>query len=142
MARKQLLTNLDNIKTQKDTYLLPENIKKGITVYNIEGTLESGTGTEDATATASDIKLNKTAYVNNEKIIGSMSVLKSYTQLLVTNLYASDSEIVIRNDTSNDLCLEPNGGLTVNNDIVFKTMFNKSILPSQLYGSKSSSFVR
>ena len=34
MARKQLLTNLDNIKAQKDTYLLPENIKKGITVYN------------------------------------------------------------------------------------------------------------
>ena len=122
MARKQLLTNLDNIKTQKDTYLLPENIKKGITVYNIEGTLESGTGTEDATATASDIKLNKTAYVNNEKIVGSMPVLKSYTQLLVTNLYASDSEIVIRNDTSNDLCLEPNGGLTVNNDIVLNAI--------------------
>lgn len=122
MARKQLLTNLDNIKTQKDTYLLPENIKKGITVYNIEGTLESGTGTEDATAAASDIKLNKTAYVNNEKIVGSMPVLKSYTQLLVTNLYASDSEIVIRNDTSNDLCLEPNGGLTVNNDIVLNAI--------------------
>lgn len=122
MARKQLLTNLDNIKTQKDTYLLPENIKKGITVYNIEGTLEASTITEDATATASDIKLNKTAYVNNEKIVGSMPVLQSYTQLLVTNLYASDSEIVIRNDTSNDLCLEPNGGLTVNNDIVLNAI--------------------
>ena len=51
-----------------------------------------------------------------------MPVLKSYTQLLVTNLYASDSEIVIRNDTSNDLCLEPNGGLTVNNDIVLNAI--------------------
>lgn len=122
MARKQLLTNLDNIKAQKDTYLLPENIKKGITVYNIEGTLEASTITEDATATASDIKLNKTAYVNNEKIVGSMPVLQSYTQLAVTNMYASDNEVVIRNDTSSDLCLEPNGGLTVSSGIVLNAI--------------------
>lgn len=35
-----LKDNLQEIKTQKDTYLLPENIKKGITVLGITGTYE------------------------------------------------------------------------------------------------------
>lgn len=36
-----LKDNLQEIKTQKDTYLLPENIKKGITVLGVTGTYES-----------------------------------------------------------------------------------------------------
>ena len=43
---KQLLNNLNEIKNQKDTYLLPENIKKDVTVLGITGTYEgSGGGT-------------------------------------------------------------------------------------------------
>ena len=43
---KQLLDNLNEIKNQKDTYLLPENIKKDVTVLGITGTYEgSGGGT-------------------------------------------------------------------------------------------------
>lgn len=37
----QLVNNLINIKNQKDTYILPENIKKNVTVYGVTGTLEA-----------------------------------------------------------------------------------------------------
>ena len=38
----ELQDNLLNIKQEKDTKILPGNIKKGITIYNITGTLEGG----------------------------------------------------------------------------------------------------
>ena len=37
-----LTENLTEIKRQKDTYILPENIKKDVTVFGVTGTLESG----------------------------------------------------------------------------------------------------
>lgn len=37
-----LKENLQEIKTQKDTYLLPENLKKGVQIFNIVGTYEGG----------------------------------------------------------------------------------------------------
>ena len=49
--------------------LLPEYIKKGITLGGVTGTLES-LDTSDATATAEDIAYGKTAYVKGEKITG------------------------------------------------------------------------
>ena len=48
-----------------DENLLDENIKTGITLFE-----KVGTFTSDATAASSDILLNKTAYVNGEKITG------------------------------------------------------------------------
>ena len=47
--------------------LLPEYIKAGITLGGVTGTLED-LDTSDATATAEDIALGKTAYVNGVKI--------------------------------------------------------------------------
>ena len=38
----QLNDNLVEIKRQKDTYLLPENLKKDITIFDITGTYEGG----------------------------------------------------------------------------------------------------
>ena len=54
--------------------LLPEYIKKGITLGGITGTLES-LDTSDATATAEDIAWGKTAYVKGEKITGTYLTL-------------------------------------------------------------------
>lgn len=48
-----------------DENLLDENIKTGITLFE-----KVGTFTSDATAASSDILLNKTAYVNGEKVTG------------------------------------------------------------------------
>ena len=35
----ELQNKLNEIKEEKDTKLLPENIKNGITIFNIDGTL-------------------------------------------------------------------------------------------------------
>lgn len=37
-----LQDNLNEIKRQKDLYLLPENIKKNLTILGITGTFEGG----------------------------------------------------------------------------------------------------
>lgn len=68
----ELQTNLDKILEDKNTNLLPENLKAGVTCLGVEGTMTAGIDTSDATATTSDILSDKTAYVNGEKITGSI----------------------------------------------------------------------
>lgn len=70
----QLQDNLNLILEEKNTKLLPENLKSGVTVLGITGTLEQSGGidTSDATAVAEDIISGKTAYVNGEKINGAI----------------------------------------------------------------------
>ena len=67
----ELQTKLDAIKLDKDTNLLPENLKKDITCLGITGTMESDIDTSDATATANDIVSGKTAYAKGEKLTGT-----------------------------------------------------------------------
>ena len=52
--------------------LLPKNIKSGIRILGVTGTMSSGIDTSDATAVANDIVKNKTAYVNGSKITGTL----------------------------------------------------------------------
>lgn len=54
-----------------DSDLIADNIKKGASIFNVEGTY-SGLDTTDATAIASDIIQGKTAYVQDIKIEGTM----------------------------------------------------------------------
>lgn len=51
-----------------DDNLVADNIKAGVKILGTTGTF-----TSDATATASDIATGKTAYVNGEKLIGTMT---------------------------------------------------------------------
>lgn len=58
--------------------IIPTNIKKGVTILGQTGTCEagtttSGTDTTDATASASDIRSGKTAYVNGKKLTGTIA---------------------------------------------------------------------
>lgn len=56
-----------------DENLNADNIKSGVSIFGINGTLESGIDTSDATATGSDIASGKTAYVNGNKVVGNVS---------------------------------------------------------------------
>lgn len=69
----ELREYLNNIVEEKNAKVIPTNIRKGITLYGVEGTLEEGIDTTDATAVASTILQGETAYVNDEKIEGTMA---------------------------------------------------------------------
>lgn len=75
---KEVLTQ---IKTEKDTKLIPQDIKSGITIFDVTGTYE-GIDTSDATATAADMVLGKTAYVRGSKVVGAIEDLREGTQPL------------------------------------------------------------
>lgn len=64
-----LKTNLEQILQEKETKIIPANIKKGIQIFDVEGALPS---TNDATATSGDIVTGLTAYAKGEKITGSL----------------------------------------------------------------------
>lgn len=68
----QLKDNLDQILQEKETKIIPENIKKDVQIFDITGTLEAGIDTSNANATSLDIAEGKTAYVNGEKITGTL----------------------------------------------------------------------
>lgn len=60
------LSGAQTIKGDSD--LIASNIKSGVTIFNV-----SGSFTSDATAAASDIAKDKTAYVNGVKVTGTAS---------------------------------------------------------------------
>lgn len=61
-----------------DSDLVAANIKKDIEIFGVTGTYE-GTDTSDATATAADILTGKTAYVNGEKLTGTIPTYGAHT---------------------------------------------------------------
>lgn len=59
-----------------DPNLISSNIKSGVSIFGVSGSLvsQSGTNTSDATATASDIAKGKTAYGASGKVTGTVEV--------------------------------------------------------------------
>lgn len=62
-----------------DADLIPENIKEGVNIFNVEGVASSGIDTSDATAKPSDVRMGKTFYANGQKLVGTYVPL--YTRL-------------------------------------------------------------
>ena len=90
----ELQNKLYEIKEQKDTYIIPENIKENVTVLGITGTLKEGTDTTDADATLNDIVENKTAYVKGSKVTGNIKSLGT-TALNTNDCTASNQELTL-----------------------------------------------
>ena len=94
----QLQDNLNAILQDKNTNLKPENLKEGVTCLGVEGTMDSGIDTSDATATANDIINPKTAYVNGEKIIGS--IMPTYEDIIEETYTNNEFDDTYRTNTS------------------------------------------
>lgn len=69
----ELQDKLKSIYEETSSKLIPENIKKDVTVLGVTGTLgDDGIDTSDATATAEKVLIDEIAYTNTGKIIGTM----------------------------------------------------------------------
>lgn len=64
-----------------DVNLVAGNIKNGLSIFGVAGNY-TGLDTSDATATAAEILLGKTAYVNDTKITGTIQNLPSEYQVI------------------------------------------------------------
>lgn len=101
----QLQENLNLILEEKNTKLLPENLKAGITCLGVTGSYE-GEGdvdTSDATATANDIASGKTAYVNGEKVEGTVYTEETGDTLSLSSGHITEVKVPI---DSNDLIVK------------------------------------
>ena len=73
---KSEMYGIDEVTVKGVTAAIDENIKsehirEGVNILGVDGGYK-GIDTSDATASSNDILENKTAYINNEKIIGTM----------------------------------------------------------------------
>lgn len=104
-----LKTNVDAINEDKTNNLKSENIRSGVTILGISGTLEEGIDTSDANATAEDIAINKTAYVNGEKVEGRIQVIENgYSkeiQLSETNNIPASNKFELTGTNKSNLIL-------------------------------------
>lgn len=128
----QLQDNLEEILRQKNTYLLPANLKKDVSLLGVTGTLE-GLDTSDANAIASNIEQNKTAYVNGVKITGNLPLT---TELIITGAELEDiietcDGIEIQWTFTNKRIMDVNSGVA--KDIDFDTLATfLQVTPNQI----------
>lgn len=128
----ELQTTLDNILEDKNTNLKPENLKQGVTIMGVTGTLKD-LDTSDATATADDILQNKIAYGSVGKVEGTMpnngelNYPVSIIEQTIPEGYTTGGTIKAARQTNNDYddCLE------LANDI----LYGQSV-DNRIYGIK------
>ena len=88
-----LKTNLQEILQEKQDKIIPENIKKDVQIFDVTGTMEGGIDTSDANATASDIAQDKTAYVNGEKITGTLKKLFELSYIVNNVVWTDETDL-------------------------------------------------
>ena len=106
----QLEEKLNKILAEKKEKILPENIRKGTKIFDVEGGYE-GIDTSDATAAPQDICMNKTAYVNGEKITGTLWEA-GITNMLTNDIVDDGTRINIKKIMDQDYLFRKGGSIT------------------------------
>lgn len=75
----ELQQKLEQIVQEKKAYIIPSNIKTGVTIFGVTGNVQPGTDTSDANVEAWALLTGYTAYANGEKIEGNMKNLGEVT---------------------------------------------------------------
>lgn len=119
----ELRQKINNIVEEKNTKVVPENIRAGRTMFDVEGTFSS-----DANATAEDIAMNKTAYVNGEKITGTL-LEPSMSSISTDNIIDTGSRVDIEGKMPTDYLFRKNSSITYN--IKYSSLANAIGLTSE-----------
>ena len=94
-----------------------DKIVAGNTILDIEGTGGGGIDTSDATATSSDIVFGKTAYVNGEKIEGSVYEVPAESSLTLVGSdvrdFPSQNKILVECPSEADVLFRLNSGADI-----------------------------
>lgn len=110
----ELQNTLNALLYEKATKIIPENIKSGVKVLGVEGTLTEGIDTSDANAEASDILLNKTAYVGGKKIIGTAPKIDSTYETITDSVQT----VALKNINARLICVVNGYSITLQNKIL------------------------
>lgn len=129
---------VEAVTNEIDSNIIPSNIRAGVTVLNVEGTLEEKIDTSDATATASDIALDKVAYVNDVRIVGNVPVVEgveteaqnTFSNNILTARKKETSDKLVRQNaiteislTTQELQAIPGGNFSSENILIGKNVF-------------------
>ena len=86
---------LSKVTVGGDANLVAGNIKSGVSIFGVQGTLTS-LDTSDANATATDILTGKTAYVNGKKITGTHTCAPTTVTAVYKGKVKDTSEITLQ----------------------------------------------
>lgn len=119
----------NKITVAGDSNLIAENIKKDVSIFGVNGSLES-LDTSDADATANDIAMNKTAYVNGEKLEGTLFELET-ASIATDDVVDNGSWVNIKSVLPQDYLFRKDSSITYN--VAYKTLANAiGITPEKL----------
>lgn len=117
---REAITQIDNVETLR---LILQDVANALRAKGVEkdpiypseyaeliGGIDTvAAGTEDATATSSDIAIGKTAYAKGEKVVGSVPTYEAETELSIGSLTPTynnaNKELSFRKATPNDRLL-------------------------------------
>lgn len=95
-----------DIIVKGDANLLPENIRQGVSIFNVEGTLSPYEDT-DSTATAENIESGYTAYVKGEQITGSLETGVQANLLANSTIYSNEGSVKYSKSTGTGSMSQP-----------------------------------